>query len=189
MGILRYWMGGKRLWRQILDNSSFSQLSQARLRGIEYPNGYLNPLLSINGNSHYYSKTLTTYLSHVLTKTKSNETNPQTNTSKLKTPLKMAGLLGNLTNSVDNTLTGGDEAQGKGGLLGSVTGAVGQTVDGAGQAVGQTTRGVGNIAGGATNTVGGLVEGATGQGGQAAQGAAGQGQQAAQGVAGQTRNA
>ncbi|OBU00953.2 hypothetical protein VE01_00774 [Pseudogymnoascus verrucosus] len=132
--------------------------------------------------------------------TKPNETNPQTNTSKLKTLLKMAGLLGNLTNSLDNTLTGGDEAQGKGGLLGSVTGAVGQTVDGAGQAVGQTTRGVGNIAGGATNTVGGLVGGATGQGGQAAQGAAGQGgqaaqgavgqgQQAAQGVAGQTRNA
>jgi len=107
----------------------------------------------------------------------------------------MAGLLGNLTNrwvaipnqassllgltspSVDKTLTGGDEAQGQGGLLGGVTGAVGktvdgvgnatgQTLDGVGNAAGQTTQGVGNVAGGATNAAGGLVGGATGSGQQ-----------------------
>ena len=59
----------------------------------------------------------------------------------------MAGLLGNLTNSLDNTLTAGDEAKGQGRLLGSVTGAIGKTVDGAGNAVGQTTDGVGNVVG------------------------------------------
>lgn len=59
----------------------------------------------------------------------------------------MAGLLGNLTNSTDNTLTSGDEAKGQGGLLGSVTGAVGKTVDGAGNVVEQTTDGVGNVVG------------------------------------------
>merc|ERR1711977_524146 len=92
--------------------------------------------------------------------------------------IKMAGLLGNLTNSLDNTLTGGDQAKGQGGLLGSVTGAVGKTVDGAGNVVantagqttnglanttGQATNGVANTAGGLTNTAGGLVGGATGQ--------------------------
>lgn len=118
-------------------------------------------------------------------------------TSQYSKPLpRMSGLLGNVTNSLDNTLTGGDEEQGKGGLLGGVTNTVGktvdsagnvigQTVDGAGNIVGQTTRGVadtagkttqgvGNVAGGATNTASGLVGGATGQGGEAAQGAAGQ---------------
>ncbi|KFY67604.1 hypothetical protein V496_01525 [Pseudogymnoascus sp. VKM F-4515 (FW-2607)] len=100
----------------------------------------------------------------------------------------MSGLLGNVTKSVDNTLTGGDDEQGKGGLLGGVTNTVRktvdsagnvieQTVDGAGNIVGQTTQGVadtagkttqgvGNVAGGATNTASGLV------GGEAAQGAA-----------------
>lgn len=87
------------------------------------------------------------------------------------------GLLGNLTNSLDNALTGGDKEQGQGGLLGGLTGAlgktvngagsaVGQTLDGAGNAVGQTTRGVGNVAGGVTNTAGGLLGGLTGQQGQ-----------------------
>ncbi|KAG9236841.1 hypothetical protein BJ875DRAFT_362284, partial [Amylocarpus encephaloides] len=80
----------------------------------------------------------------------------------------MAGLLGNATKGLDNTLTGGDEQKGQGGLLGSVSGTVNKTVDGAGGAVGQTvdgvgntagktTEGVGNVAGGATDTVGGLV--------------------------------
>jgi hypothetical protein len=93
----------------------------------------------------------------------------------------ITGLLGNLTNALDNTLTGGDKEKGQGGLLGSVTGIVGKTVDGLGNVVGQTTagvenavsqttkgvgdtlgkttEGVGNIAGGATNTVSGLVGG------------------------------
>lgn len=88
----------------------------------------------------------------------------------------MAGLLGNLTDSLDNTLTGGDKQQGQGGLLGGVTGAVGKTVDGAGNAVGQTVDGAGNAVGqttngvgetvgkttqGVGNTAGGLVGGAT----------------------------
>ncbi|KAH9214905.1 hypothetical protein DL95DRAFT_461736 [Leptodontidium sp. 2 PMI_412] len=87
---------------------------------------------------------------------------------------EMAGLLGNLTNSLDNTLTGGDQAKGQGGLLDGVTSAVGKTLDGAGNVVGQTTdgvantagqttNGVANTAGGLTNTAGGLVGGATGQ--------------------------
>ncbi len=59
----------------------------------------------------------------------------------------MAGLLGNLTNSLDNTLTGGDEQKGQGGLLGTVGNTVGKTVDSAGNVVGQTTDGVGNTVG------------------------------------------
>jgi hypothetical protein len=39
-----------------------------------------------------------------------------------------SGLLGNLTNSLDNTLTGGDKENGKGGLFGGVSGAIGRTV-------------------------------------------------------------
>lgn len=86
----------------------------------------------------------------------------------------MAGLLGNLTNSLDNTLTGGDKAQGQGGLLGAVTGTVvktvdsagnvvTKTVDSAGNVVGQTTDGVANTAGGATNSAGGLLGGLGGK--------------------------
>jgi hypothetical protein len=93
----------------------------------------------------------------------------------------LTGLLGNLTHALDNTLTGGDKEKGQGGLLGSVTGIVGKTVDGLGNVVGQatdgvgnavgqttkglgdtlgkTTEGVGNIVGGATNTASGLVGG------------------------------
>jgi len=56
----------------------------------------------------------------------------------------MAGLLGNVTNGLDKTLTGGDEQQGQGGLLGSVGGTVNKTVDGAGNTVGQATDGAGN---------------------------------------------
>jgi hypothetical protein len=89
----------------------------------------------------------------------------------------MAGLLGNLTNSLDNALTGGDKNQGQGGLLGSVTGTVGKTVDGAGNVLGQTTDGLGNVVGqtttgvadtagkttqGVGNTAGGLVGGVAG---------------------------
>ncbi|TVY32784.1 hypothetical protein LSUB1_G007654, partial [Lachnellula subtilissima] len=73
----------------------------------------------------------------------------------------MAGLLGNVTKSADQALTGGEEQQGQGGLLGGVGktvdgagNAVGQTVDGAGGAVGQTTKGVGNTAGQTTKGVG-----------------------------------
>ncbi|KAH9207579.1 hypothetical protein DL95DRAFT_482624 [Leptodontidium sp. 2 PMI_412] len=65
----------------------------------------------------------------------------------------MVGFLGNLINSLDNTLTGGDQAKGQGGLLGSVTGDVGKTLDGAGNFVEQTTNGVATTAGLATNGV------------------------------------
>lgn len=58
----------------------------------------------------------------------------------------MAGLLGNVTNTADKALSGGDEQQGQGGLLGGV----GKTVDGVGNTVGQTTDSVGNTAGQAT---------------------------------------
>jgi hypothetical protein len=57
----------------------------------------------------------------------------------------MAGLLGGVTNSLDKTLTGGEEQQGQGGLLGTVGGTVNKTVDSAGNVVGQTTDGAGNI--------------------------------------------
>jgi hypothetical protein len=85
----------------------------------------------------------------------------------------LTGLLGNLTNSLDNALTGGDEQKGQGGLLGGVTGALGKTVDGVGNAAGQTvdglgntvgktTEGVGNTAGGVTNGVGNTAGGLLG---------------------------
>jgi len=90
--------------------------------------------------------------------------------------IKMAGLLGNLTNSLDNTLTGGDQAKGQGGLLGSVTGAVGKTVDGAGNVVGQTTDGLGNVVGqttnGVANTAGQTTNGLANTTGQATNGVA-----------------
>ena len=67
----------------------------------------------------------------------------------------------------------GEKAQGQGGLLGGVTGELGNTTEGLGQglnsttrglgsAVGQTTAGVGNTVGGLGSSVGGAVGGATG---------------------------
>jgi len=86
----------------------------------------------------------------------------------------MAGLLGNLTNSLDNTLTGGDEQKGQGGLLGSVTGTVGKTVDGAGNIVGQTTDGLGNVVGqttkGVADTAGNTTQGVANTAGKTTQG-------------------
>jgi len=67
--------------------------------------------------------------------------------------IKMAGLLGNVTNSLDNTVTGGEKEEGQGGLLGGVGKTVGKTVDSAGNVVGQTTDGVGNTVGQTTNGV------------------------------------
>ena len=69
----------------------------------------------------------------------------------------MTGLLGNVTDTLDNTLTGGDKENGQGGLLGSTTGAVGKTVDGVGNLAGETTNGVGNTVGQTTNGVGNAV--------------------------------
>ncbi|XXH01966.1 Conserved oligomeric Golgi complex subunit [Hypoxylon texense] len=92
------------------------------------------------------------------------------------------GLLGGLVGGVDNVLTGGEKANGQGGLLGGVGSAVGSTTEGVGKglnsttkgvgsAVGQTTEGVGSTVGGVTNSVGGTVGGvagaAGGQGGAA----------------------
>jgi hypothetical protein len=80
-------------------------------------------------------------------------------TNHLKPPknlisFTMAGLVGNLTNTVDNTLTGGDKEEGQGGLLGTVGGTVNKTVDSAGNLVGQTTDGLGNVVGQTTDGVG-----------------------------------
>ena len=75
----------------------------------------------------------------------------------------MSGLLGNVTKSLDNTLTGGDKEEGQGGLLGSVTGVLGKTVDSAGNAVVKTVDSVGNVVyqtvDGAGNIVGKTTEG------------------------------
>ncbi|EHK96676.1 hypothetical protein M7I_7580 [Glarea lozoyensis 74030] len=81
----------------------------------------------------------------------------------------MAGLLGGVTKNLDDTLTGGEEQKGQGGLLGGVTNTVGQTVDGAGKTVSGTVDGVGKTAGGATSgvtkTVGGVADQAGGAAG------------------------
>jgi len=63
------------------------------------------------------------------------------------------GLIGGLTNTLDQILTGGPEAQGQGGLLGGV----GKTVG----AVGGT---VGNVASGTLNTVGSTLDTGTRRG-------------------------
>jgi hypothetical protein len=87
----------------------------------------------------------------------------------------MSGLLGNLTDSLDNTLTGGDKEQGQGGLLGSVGGLVCKTVDGAGNVVGKTIDGAGNIVGqitdGLGNTIGQTTSGVADMAGKTTQGA------------------
>ena len=54
----------------------------------------------------------------------------------------MAGLLGNLTNTLDQTLTGGD---GNGGLVGGVTKVLSSTVNSAGQTVQKVVDSAGNI--------------------------------------------
>ena len=84
------------------------------------------------------------------------------------------GLLGGVLGAVDNVVTGGDEKDGKGGLLGGLgqaTSGLGQGLgsigEGAGQAVGDTTKGVGNLAGDATKGVGNTVSGVTGAAGGA----------------------
>jgi hypothetical protein len=69
----------------------------------------------------------------------------------------MAGLLGNLTDSLDKTLTGGDEQKGQGGLLGTVGDTVGKTVDSAGNTVGRTVDSAGNVVGQTTDGVGNTV--------------------------------
>ncbi|RDW63908.1 hypothetical protein BP5796_10410 [Coleophoma crateriformis] len=86
----------------------------------------------------------------------------------------MSGLLGGVTNALDQTLTGGKEKDNQGGLLGSVGGlvggtlsgvgnAVGQTTQGLGNAVGQTTQGLGSAVGQTTQGLGGVTGGLTGQ--------------------------
>ncbi|KAI2631225.1 hypothetical protein GGS21DRAFT_523934 [Xylaria nigripes] len=73
-----------------------------------------------------------------------------------------SGLLGGLTSSLDNVLTGGEEAKGQAGLLGGVTGAVGSTTEGLGKGLNSTTRGVGNAVGQTTEGLGKTVKGIVG---------------------------
>lgn len=70
----------------------------------------------------------------------------------------MAGLLGNLTNTLDKTLTGGDEAKGQGGLLGAVGGVLNKTVDTAGNVVTQTVDSTGKVVSTTTDSAGNVVK-------------------------------
>jgi hypothetical protein len=113
--------------------------------------GYIIEILPAVHNSYIQA---TQFQKHNPQDTNSNTyTYPLIYLSALRANITMAGLLGNLTNSLDNTLTGGDKEQGQGGLLGSVGGTVNKTVDGAGNVVGQTTDGLGNTVGQTTNGV------------------------------------
>jgi hypothetical protein len=69
------------------------------------------------------------------------------------------GLLGSLTSGLDNTLTGGDKAQGQGGLLGGITGLVGKTTEGVGNVTDRTLNTVGGVVGQTTDTAGNIVGG------------------------------
>lgn len=66
----------------------------------------------------------------------------------------MAGLLGGLTNTLDQTLTGGD---GNGGLVGGVTKILSSTVNAAGQTVQQVVDSAGNIVEQTLDTSGNMV--------------------------------
>ena len=57
----------------------------------------------------------------------------------------MAGLLDNFTNTLDNSLTGGQQANGQGGLLGTMGGVVNKTVDSLGNTVTQTVNTAGQL--------------------------------------------
>ncbi|KAH9999698.1 hypothetical protein F4779DRAFT_635830 [Xylariaceae sp. FL0662B] len=89
-----------------------------------------------------------------------------------------SGLIGSLVGGVDNVLTGGDKAQGQGGLVGGLSSTVGKTTEGVGGTLNQTTEGVGetigsategasNVSKGVTDTLGNTIKGATGSGQQA----------------------
>ncbi|KAI9759732.1 MAG: cytosolic Fe-S cluster assembly factor nbp35 [Chaenotheca gracillima] len=76
------------------------------------------------------------------------------------------GLLGGVTGTLDSTLTGGKEQEGKGGLLGGVTDTVGKVGNTVGGAASGTLNTVGETAdsavGGTTKTVGDTTGNLTG---------------------------
>ncbi|KAI1765007.1 hypothetical protein GGR53DRAFT_289495 [Hypoxylon sp. FL1150] len=90
---------------------------------------------------------------------------------------KSGGLLGSVIGGVDSALTGGDKAQGQGGLLGGLSSTIGKTTEGAGNALNQTTEGLGDTAGSATEGVGNVGKGVTGTLDNTVKGVTGGGQQ------------
>jgi len=73
------------------------------------------------------------------------------------------GLLGNLTGTLDTTLTGGEQQDNKGGLLGTAGGLLGGVTDTAGKTVGGVTDTAGKTVGGVTDTAGNTLGGLSGQ--------------------------